>query len=161
MSIKVKDMDQVEGWTGGGTLGVGIHNVRITRATETVSTGGHDQVVVEYTALDGGASIRDWITFARGGDGQIKQGSLARARSLLDAVMIEPQGGDWEFPVAQLEGKKLQITVQEEPKWDDPEQTVLKVFAVDVENATTDPQPDTRDLPGDKVPVADADNLPF
>lgn len=159
--IKVQDIDKVDGWSGGGTLGVGVHDVRIDRATETVSSGGHEQIEVEYQSLDDGASIRDWITFAKDQNGQIKQGSLARARALLDAVMIEPQSGEWEFPIAQLEGKKLQITVKEEPKYGGVEgETILRVFAVDVLNAAQTTPGDTRDLPGANGPADDAE-LPF
>lgn len=161
--IKVKDIDQVEGWTGGGEmLQPGTHNVRVERATETLSSGGYDQVELEYTSIEGAGSIRDWLTFATDENGQIKRGSLARARALLDAVMIEPESGEWEFPTQRLVGRKLQIVVVEEPKYDDPSETQLSVFSVDVFNASPESGPDTRDLPGANGQTTGSDDeIPF
>lgn len=105
--ISVSNMDQEKAWSGGAMLGPGQHQVQIERADEGKSSGGHDQVELEFAATNGSGSIRDWLVFT--------PKTLGKARSLLDAVGIEAQSGEWEFPTSQLVGKNLTITVGQEP----------------------------------------------
>lgn len=167
MTIEVTDIDQVEGWTGASAvLDPGVYNVRIERAEEVTSSGGHDQVELEMSDLAGAGSIRDWLTFARDDFGAIKQGSLARARAVLDAVGIVAQSGTWAFPTQALVGKQCQIEIVESPKLDGSG-TRKEVFSY----ATAGAQPtgatgsgvpaDTRDLPGVHAQVSDDDKIPF
>jgi hypothetical protein len=122
MGIKLKDFDQVEAWKGGGgMLPPGKHHVEITETTEGTSSGGHDQIEIQFEAVNGTGGIKDWIVFA--------PAALGKARMLLEAVGIVPQGGDWEFPTGQLSGKKLTITVIEEPDRRDPTKTRRRVAA--------------------------------
>jgi hypothetical protein len=121
MGIPLKDYDQVEAWKGSVKMPLGWNTVTITEAIEGKSKNGHDQVEITYTADDGGASVREWIVFA--------EGSIGKAKAITDAVGIQPQGGDWEFPTAQLKGKKLLVNVQEEPSFKDPTKVYRNVVA--------------------------------
>lgn len=106
--IQVKDLDKTEAWKGGAMLPPGQHVVRIESADDsTPSSGGHDQVEMEFQAQDGSGSIRDWLVFT--------PKTLGKARSLLDAVGIVPESGEWVFPTDALTGKTLTITVAQEP----------------------------------------------
>jgi hypothetical protein len=111
MGIKLTDMDKVEAWSGGAMLGPGTHNVTIERADEGKSSGGHDQVELEFVSNAGAGSIRDWLVFT--------PATLGKARQLLDAVGIEAQSGEWEFPTAKIVGRKLEIMVNEVPHYDE------------------------------------------
>lgn len=121
MSIRVNDMDKVDAWAGGGILGPGKHEVEIGSAQEGMTRNDNPQVEIEFDALDGSGSIRDWLVFT--------PNSLGKARMLLDAIGIAPESGEWEFPTHQLGGKRLTIQVGLEPDYRDPSKTRNRVQA--------------------------------
>jgi hypothetical protein len=147
MGIKVKDLDQVEAWKGGAILPPGRHTVTITKAEEGTSSGNYPQVELEFSSDQG--SIRDWIVFT--------ENTLGKARQLLDAAGIAPEGGEWDFPTERLPGKRLSILVQEQPDRNDPTKTRTKVVSYeDLSQAT----------PGSSDPFAGVsgsndDDVPF
>jgi hypothetical protein len=106
MPIKIKDMDKVEPWSASNILGPGRHLVTIEAAVEGTSSGGHDQVELEFDAMNGSGSIRDWLVFT--------PATLGKARQLLDAVGIQPAGDEWVFPTDELRGRRLTIVVAQE-----------------------------------------------
>lgn len=148
MGIKLSGMDEVEALKG-SLLPVGVHDVVIESADETESKNGHPQVELLFISPTGLGDIRDWLTFAKSSP-EAWEMSLRRAKTLLDAVGIEAKGGDWEFPVGQLPGKRLSITVGEEPKWNDPSKTVRKVKAYAPAGKSSDD--DTFATPDDELP---------
>jgi hypothetical protein len=109
MAIEVEGMDEVEAWKGAGILGPGTHTVIIETADETESTGGHPQVELLFVSTEGLGEIRDWLTFPT--DEPARSSALGRAKMLLEAVGIESKSGKWAFPVGDLPGKRLSITV--------------------------------------------------
>lgn len=121
MSIPLKDYDQVEAWKGSTLIPLGWNTVKITKAEEGKSKNDHPQVELEYTAVDGGATIREWLVFT--------EGSIGKAKAVTDAAGIEPQGGEWAFPTEQLVGKKLLVFVAEEPSYKDPQKTYRNVVS--------------------------------
>lgn len=126
MTIKVEGMDQVEAWKGGVILPPGKHTVIVETADEGESSGGYPQVEILFVSTEGLGEIRDWLTFSRSST-VAWEASLGRAKMLLEAVGIESKGGEWEFPTNDLVGKRLKITVAEEPKYNEPERLVSKV----------------------------------
>lgn len=152
MTIKVTAMDEVQPWSGTSILGAGNHPVSIGSAVEGTSRNGHDQVELEFDALDSTGSIRDWLVFT--------EGTLGKARMLLDAVGIQAQSGDWEFPTAQLVGRRLTITVAEEPDYNDPAKTRMRVKAYlpAAEQPSDIPTPPAEPA---ATPVADDSGIPF
>ena len=108
MGITLKDMDKVEAWKGGAVLQPGKHKVVILTAEEGKSSGGYPQVEMDFEAEDGTGSIRDWLVFSG-------EESLGKAKMLLDALGIVSESGEWEFPTTTLLGRKLVITVADQP----------------------------------------------
>lgn len=111
MSIKVTDLDRVETWSAGVTLPPGRHLCEITSVEEGTSSGGHDQLILEMTAVAGpevGGTIRDWIV--------VVPTTYGKVRQILEAAGIEIEGGDWEIPVGRLNGARVAILVRMEKK---------------------------------------------
>lgn len=150
MGIPVKDFDQVEAWKGSTLIPLGWNTVKITKAEEGTSRNNHPQVELEYTAEDGGATIREWLVFT--------EGSIGKAKSVTDAAGIEPKGGDWEFPTEQLVGKKLLVFVAEEPSFKDPDKTYRNVKSH--APIGTDVPADTSGLSGNGT-SGSSDDIPF
>jgi hypothetical protein len=120
MGIPMSGIEQASAWKGGGMLNKGWHTVTIDAAEEGQSRNGHPQVEIDYSSNDG--SIKEWLVFT--------EGTLGKARALLEAVGIEPKN-DENFPTAQLVGKKLSIFVGEEPDYKDPRKMRLRVQGYD------------------------------
>lgn len=140
--MKLKDMDKVEAWTG-GILPVGPHIVTIEKVEEGKSSGGHDQLELEFVATDGQGSIRDWLVVIPSTYGKVKQ--------LLDACGIDTESGDWDFKPDTLRDKTLGIRVGEEPDRQDATKMRKRVLAyIPADDAAkTD------------VPASNNDDLPF
>ena len=111
MGIKVQDLDKAETWSTGVTLSPGRHLCDITNVEEGTSSGGHDQIILEMTAVagpDAGGTIRDWQV--------ITPSSYGRVRQILEAADIEIEGGDWEIPLDRLSGARVAVLVRMERK---------------------------------------------
>jgi len=95
MAIDLPNMDDVEGWSGGGGIfPFGDHRVRVTSAKQGTSTGGHNQFELELVGVDGeakGMTQRDWIT--------ITENTLGRVKAALVAFGIPTKGGKLEASV--------------------------------------------------------------
>jgi hypothetical protein len=74
---------------------------------------------------------------------------------------IAVESGEWEFDTASLRGCEVSILVREEPKWDDPSQTVNKVAGYDM------PRAGDVEVPGDTTGLGQNgasdtdDDIPF
>jgi hypothetical protein len=147
-------MDEVEAWSGTTILGPGTYSVIIDRADEGESRSGNPQVEVQFVSTEGLGEIRDWLTFPR--ESPAREAALGRAKMLLDAVGIESRSGKWEFPVGQLPGKRLSITVAKEESYKDPSKKVSTVKGFKALDAA--------DVPADTSgfgAAPDDDELPF
>jgi len=153
MAIEVEGMDEVEAWSGTVILGPGKHSVIIDRADEGQSKAGNPQVEIQFVSTEGLGEIRDWLTFPT--DPVARESAKGRAKMLLEAIGIESKSGKWTFPTNELVGKKLEITVMEEPKFNDPTKKVSKVKGFS--------PLDQSDVPADTsgFGAANPDDLPF
>lgn len=147
--MKLKDIDKVEAWKGGGVLPPGWHEVTIESCEEGESSNGNPQLELEYTNDEG--SIRDWLVVIEKTYGKVKR--------LLEAAGVKIEEGDWDLNPKDLEGRRLGIRVQEEPDYKDPTQTRLRVQAY---RALSDVPGDTTGLNNGDSKAADAeDDIPF
>jgi len=138
--IEMENLKEVESWSGGAAmLPVGWHTVRIAYAKEGQSSGGHPQVEMEFVGA-AGASIRDWIVFAPAKRAGEVPFAWKRAKGLLEAAAIDIPDGKMVFPTEQLQGRKLDIYVGEEPDYNDPTKTRRRVqgYAIAGEHGDSD-----------------------
>lgn len=119
MTIKIKDLDKVETWKGGGLLGPGAHIVTIESVVESTSSGGHPQIEIDFAADDGGGSIRDWLVVIPKTYGKVK--------SLIEAAGLKIEGDEWAFEPNTLVNRRLRIRVGDEPDFKDPSKTRARV----------------------------------
>lgn len=119
MTITV-NLDGVEAWNAGQILPPGKHVVRIEDASEGTSSGGHPQLEVEFAAVDGTGSIRDWLV--------VTQGAMGKIRAFLEAAGIQIPEGPFQVAASALRGARLQIVVAEEPDYRDPDKKRSRVM---------------------------------
>lgn len=150
MGITLTDVDKAEAWSSGGILGPGRHKVKIVSATEGKSSGGHDQVELDFGALDGSGAILDWLVFT--------PNTVGKAKQLLDAVGIKAESGEWEFPTGALVDKQLCIYCADEPSMKDPSKLRTRVQAYEPLSAAAKGTGEQRDV---KATPADDSDLPF
>jgi hypothetical protein len=119
------NFDDVEAWSGGIILNPGTHVVKCVKAEEGTSSGGHDQIELEFEAIAGeevGATIRDWQV--------VTPESRGRVLQILKAFGAKIPKGDWNLDAKQLVGKTCKIVVRKEPKRDGSgdEVSVVKAY---------------------------------
>ena len=113
--MKIEGLKDAEEWTGGGILGPGYHEVKIAKAMEGESSGGHPQIELEFDGVGNPGSIRDWLVITPNTVGKLKQLTTAAG------ITIDSD----EFDATKLLGQRLSIFVAEEPDRQDADQDAV------------------------------------
>lgn len=119
--MKLGSMQNVEAWKAGGPPPPGTYLARIDSAEEGTSSGGHPELQLSWTVIDGeydGAEIREWLVYTPAAIGKFK--------ALIQATGVEVNQEDAELQPDALIGRHALIVVRTEPGRNDS----TKVFSV-------------------------------
>lgn len=142
----------------------GNHVVTITKAVAGISSGGYDQIELEFENRQGD-QMRDWKV--------LTDGSTPFVLQLLDSAgmerpgVVEPKSEEWSNYLAKLVGRKVGAIIRDEPHYDPGKraqgqtQRRVQAYCLPEELPTeADVPPDTEGLVQTTSAKAD-DDIPF